>query len=91
MSNEATKESQLLNEIDLETQEEANNSSNDIETKKWSSLVQEQDQKYGIKAFGKNAMKIYQQMKQLKIWQTQVYNLKKFIQIQKKNIQKTKI
>lgn len=33
MSNEATKESQLLNEIDLETQEEANNSSNDIETK----------------------------------------------------------
>lgn len=28
MSNEATKESQLLNEIDLETQEEANNSSN---------------------------------------------------------------
>lgn len=33
MSNEATEESQLLNEIDLETQEEANNSSNDIETK----------------------------------------------------------
>ena len=33
MSNEATKESQLLNEIDLETQEKANNSSNDIETK----------------------------------------------------------
>lgn len=33
MSNEATKESQLLNEIDLETQEEANNSSNEIETK----------------------------------------------------------
>ena len=33
MSNEATEESQLLNEIDLETQEKANNSSNDIETK----------------------------------------------------------
>ena len=33
-------------------------------------------------------MKIYQQMKQLKTWQTQVYNLKKFIQIQKTNIQK---
>lgn len=33
MSNEATKESQLLNEIDLETQEEANNNSNDEEKK----------------------------------------------------------
>ena len=33
MSNEATEESQLLNEIDLKTQEKANNSSNDIETK----------------------------------------------------------
>lgn len=33
MSNEATEESQLLNEIDLETQEEANNSSNNIEKK----------------------------------------------------------
>ena len=33
MSNEATEESKLLNEIDLETQEKANNSSNDIETK----------------------------------------------------------
>ena len=33
-------------------------------------------------------MKIYQQMKLPKIWQIQVYNLKKFIQIQKTNIQK---
>lgn len=33
-------------------------------------------------------MKKYQQMKLLRIWQIQVYNLQKFIQIPKKNIQK---
>ena len=33
-------------------------------------------------------MKIYQQMKQQKTWLTLVYNLKKFIQIQKTKIQK---
>ena len=35
-------------------------------------------------------MKIYQQMKQQKTWQILVYNLKKFIQLQKIKMQKKK-